>query len=85
MRHYTHSRNKTVRGEAITDVCSVVDLLLSGGWIYHHHKPIHPGRARSWSIGYLAVMASKGYIFRCLDAVTGAGYRSAAKKEEEEE
>lgn len=57
-------RRKFRKGNRIDTVEEAASLILSGHWVYCHHKPLHPGWTSSWPLNLIKNFVSRGSLFR---------------------
>lgn len=58
-------------GRKVTSVAALARLINAGRWVYHRHKPMHPGWTASWSIHYAQVAIGRGWLREAVEVPRG--------------
>ncbi len=66
MSHYTP---KFKPGRRIRTITRLSRLVMAGHWIYHNHKPMHPGWCRGWQLGFVITELAYGRLREALPQV----------------
>jgi hypothetical protein len=67
-------------GEPFLTTEEAVRAIVDGEWIYHRHKPTHPGWAMGWSLSLIKGFVGQGYLRRAVLTEHGLAMRAREKE-----